>query len=99
MPIDAISSTRTSSSHIYGGGATAHLEIETEHDRDAKAVREKNLELNAKGEVADGVYRGLAGTKNFIQKTADQLSANKFTGTQGMHTCRLYASISSHLEA
>lgn len=67
----------------HAGGATASLETETDVSQDARAIREKNLGLNEAGKVDDGTYRGRAGYKNYITKTAEQLSMNKFTGTQG----------------
>ena len=86
-------STREAASHVYAGGATEHLQIETEVDRDARAIREKNLQYNETGEVADvdGKYRGKAGYLNHLKKTKDQLSANKFTGTQGPIRAQLFA--------
>jgi len=65
--------------------ATRTLEVDTETDRDARAVAEKNLSLNSSGLTNDDtkIYRGQAGYKNYIDKSADQIRAGKFTGTQG----------------
>jgi hypothetical protein len=47
--LHSFQSTRSSEAHSYAGGATAHIEIDTAHDRDAEAIRKKNLEMNEKG--------------------------------------------------
>mmetsp|Transcript_31469 Transcript_31469/g.99796 ORF Transcript_31469/g.99796 Transcript_31469/m.99796 type:complete len:368 (-) Transcript_31469:73-1176(-) len=65
--------------------ATRTIEIDTATDRDARAIAERNLKLNAAGETNDEtkIYKGQAGYRNYIDKTEDQIRASKFTGTQG----------------
>lgn len=66
------------------GGATATAEFDTAPANDARAIRERNIELNESGVTDDAsLYRGQAGYKNYIKKDKQQLAANKFTGTQG----------------
>lgn len=67
----------------YAGDATHTSEIDTETDRDARAILERNIKINEEGSVNDKLYRGQAGYKNFIKKDATQIGANKHTGTQG----------------
>jgi hypothetical protein len=53
--------------------------------RDARAILERNIKLNAEG-VLDGqekIYRGQGGYKNYITKDIASLGSNKYTGTQG----------------
>ena len=77
-------SDRSTTAVENSGGATAIAEFDTAVDNDARAIRERNIELNESGVVDDTkVYRGEAGYKNYIKKTKEQLAANKFTGTQG----------------
>eukprot|EP00741_Cyanophora_paradoxa_P007816 tig00001214_g7562.t1 len=49
-------------------GATAVLEIDTEADRDARAIRERVLKEEEEGKKGDGLYRGMASYGNLIQK-------------------------------
>ena len=66
------------------GGATAVAEFDTATDRDARAIRERNIALNESGVADDATkYRGAAGYKNYIKKDREQLAAGKFSGTQG----------------
>lgn len=62
-------------------GATATLEIETEHDRDAQAIYEKSLEVNKelKGKEDDKIYRGLANYTQFYEKR-DTAQGNAASG-------------------
>jgi RING finger protein 113A len=69
----------------YAGDATHTSEVDTDISKDARAILERNIMLNESGAL-DGeqsIYRGQAGYKNFIQKDAAQIGANKYTGTQG----------------
>ena len=81
----AYSSTREASAVEYGGGATASLEINTDHANDARALLEKSIKLgNEKGEEAhEGVYRGEAARKSYVHRDIAQAGGNKVTGTQG----------------
>ncbi|KAK8789680.1 hypothetical protein JH06_1769 [Blastocystis sp. subtype 4] len=69
------------------GGVTTTMDYEDkEHDKIAQLKAQIRLqkEAEAKGEKLDAnVYRGATGYHQYIMKTEDQLSANKFTGTQG----------------
>lgn len=77
-------SERSTQAVENAGGATAIAEFDTPAEQDARAIRERNIELNESGAVEDtSVYRGAAGYKNYIKKDKEQLAANKFTGTQG----------------
>jgi RING finger protein 113A len=67
---------------IKGGGATAYNETDTAHDRDARAILERNVAMNEEGS-SSGLYRGQAAYTNYITKKKEQISNNKFTGTQG----------------
>mmetsp|Transcript_41606 Transcript_41606/g.68233 ORF Transcript_41606/g.68233 Transcript_41606/m.68233 type:complete len:233 (-) Transcript_41606:2-700(-) len=69
----------------YAGDATYTTEIDTATDRDARAIAERNLKLNAEGATNDEtkIYRGQAGYKNYIEKKESQIGGNKYTGTQG----------------
>ncbi|KAJ0403861.1 hypothetical protein P43SY_004834 [Pythium insidiosum] len=70
----------------YAGDATYESQIDTEKDRDARAILERNLKVNEDG-TADAesgkVYRGQAAYKNYIKKNEAQIGMNKYTGTQG----------------
>ncbi|GLD94572.1 hypothetical protein PINS_up003183 [Pythium insidiosum] len=70
----------------YAGDATYESQIDTEKDRDARAIAERNLKVNEDG-TADAesgkVYRGQAAYKNYIKKNEAQIGMNKYTGTQG----------------
>eukprot|EP00937_MAST-01D_sp_MAST-1D-sp2_P002869 g2869.t1 len=82
--LGAIESARDALPTAYAGGATYETSVDTADDRDARAIAERNLELNKSGAVDDAkVYRGQAGYKNYIEKDAAQIAGNKFTGTQG----------------
>lgn len=77
-------SDRSTTAVQNSGGATAIAEFDTAADRDERAIRERNIELNESGVADDATtYRGAAGYKNYIRKDKEQLAANKFTGTQG----------------
>ncbi|KAL1462569.1 hypothetical protein WDU94_014396 [Cyamophila willieti] len=62
-------------------GATATLEIETEKDKDAQAIYEKSLKINAelKGKEDDKVYRGLANYAQYFEKK-DTAQGNAASG-------------------
>ncbi|KAI5710388.1 hypothetical protein M8J75_008265 [Diaphorina citri] len=62
-------------------GATATLEIETETDKDAQAIYEKSLKINAelKGKEDDKVYRGLANYAQYFEKK-DTAQGNAASG-------------------
>lgn len=66
----------------YAGDATYTSEIDTSTDRDARAILERNIKLNAEGVVdsEQNIYRGQAGYKNFVKKDMENVSANKMTG-------------------
>ncbi|RLN67090.1 hypothetical protein BBJ28_00009930 [Nothophytophthora sp. Chile5] len=70
----------------YAGDATYETQIDTQKDRDARAVMERSIKANADGsaELESGkVYRGQAAYKNYITKKESQIGMNKYTGTQG----------------
>ena len=58
---------------------------DTSHDRDTRAILEKNLKLNQEGATSfdTGAYAGEAGRKNWIERKESQIAGNKFTGTLG----------------
>lgn len=74
-------SSRTTAPIEHRGGAFAHIEVDTEADRDQRAILERNLELQ--GTEGDGTYRGAAGYKSYVKKDEAQIGANKYTGTKG----------------
>ncbi|RHY40200.1 hypothetical protein DYB30_011604 [Aphanomyces astaci] len=52
--------------------------------RDARAILEKNIKLNADGNDLSGkIYQGQAGYKNYATKKEASIGMNKYTGTQG----------------
>ncbi|KAK8792405.1 hypothetical protein WA588_004903, partial [Blastocystis sp. NMH] len=69
------------------GGVTTTMDYEDkEHDKIAQLKEQIRLqkEAEARGEKLDAnVYRGATGYHQYIMKTEAQLSANKYTGTQG----------------
>ena len=69
----------------YAGDATATLEIDTEVEKDARSILERNIMLNETGVLDEepNVYRGQAAYKNYVKKDMAQVGSNKFTGTQG----------------
>ncbi|CAH0473999.1 unnamed protein product [Peronospora belbahrii] len=70
----------------YAGDATYEAQIDTEKDRDARAVLERSIKVNQDGSAdADSgkVYRGQAAYKSYITKKESQIGMNKYTGTQG----------------
>lgn len=69
----------------YAGDATHTSEIDTDITRDARAILERNIQLNETGilDREPNIYRGQTAYKNFVKKDAAQIGANKFTGTQG----------------
>ena len=62
-------------------GATSVLEIETEFDRDAQAVYEKQLKVNKekKGEEDDKLYKGQSGYAKYYEKR-DTAQGNAASG-------------------
>nr|CCA23479.1 conserved hypothetical protein [Albugo laibachii Nc14]CCA26695.1 conserved hypothetical protein [Albugo laibachii Nc14] len=81
-----IDSERQVVPHVYAGDATYETQIDTEKDRDARAVLEKNILLNKSGSIDDTsgkLYKGQAAYKNYIAKSESQIGMNKYTGTQG----------------
>ncbi|KAF0712241.1 Aste57867_4890 [Aphanomyces stellatus] len=77
-------STRQSVRQSYAGDATYELQIDTEKDKDARAILEKNVKMNAEGNDLSGkIYQGQAGYKNYVTKKESQIGMNKYTGTQG----------------
>ena len=70
----------------YAGDATYESQIDTAKDRDARAILQKNIEINKQLDQSDGnkkIYIGQAGYKNYIAKKESQVGGNKYTGTQG----------------
>ncbi|PRP87505.1 RING finger protein [Planoprotostelium fungivorum] len=62
--------------------ATAHIEIETEHDRDATAIRERAKDFQGKilnGEEAEKLYHGAANYKQYLEQK-DKSGMAKGTG-------------------
>jgi RING finger protein 113A len=87
-------STREAVPVKMGGDATSHNEAETATDRDARAILERAIALQADGAgEVDGVkvYRGQAGYKQHIAKSESQVGGNKHTGTQGPIRAPQYA--------
>ena len=84
-----IKSTRSAAPMKYAGDATYTLEIDTAHDRDARALLEKHIDL-VQGEDGAGdetkVYRGKAGYSTFVKKSKDKVGLNKVTGWVA-HAC------------
>ncbi|RHY18980.1 hypothetical protein DYB36_003995 [Aphanomyces astaci] len=77
-------STRQSVRQAYAGDATYESQIDTEQDKDARAILEKNIKLNADGNDLSGkIYQGQAGYKNYATKKEASIGMNKYTGTQG----------------
>lgn len=78
-------SSRVLMPQTYAGGATHTSEIDTETDRDARAILERAITLNNNGTLDSepNVYRGQAAYKTFVHKDMAQVGANKVTGTQG----------------
>ncbi|ETV92585.1 hypothetical protein, variant 1 [Aphanomyces invadans] len=77
-------STRQAVRQSYAGDATYESQIDTEQDRDARAILEKNIKLNADGnELSGKIYQGQAGYKNYATKKEASIGMNKYTGTQG----------------
>jgi RING finger protein 113A len=78
-------STREVKPVDYAGGATHTTDIDTQTDRDARAVLERNIKLQESGEVDTdpNVYRGLNAYKQYVKKDMAQVGNNKMTGTQG----------------
>lgn len=80
-------SERLTAPKEYAGHATYETQIDTATDRDARAIMEKNIELNsaaASSSTEDvAVYKGQAGYTNYIKKDQSQIGKNKVTGTQG----------------
>uniref|UniRef100_A0AAV1UTQ7 Pre-mRNA-splicing factor CWC24 n=1 Tax=Peronospora matthiolae TaxID=2874970 RepID=A0AAV1UTQ7_9STRA len=70
----------------YAGDATYETQIDTEKDRDARAVMERSIKANTDGSAdtdSGKVYRGQAAYKSYITKKESQIGMNKYTGTQG----------------
>ncbi|CAI5742224.1 unnamed protein product [Hyaloperonospora brassicae] len=70
----------------YAGDATYETQIDTEKDRDARAVMERSIKANTDGSAdtdSGNVYRGQAAYKSYITKKESQIGMNKYTGTQG----------------
>ncbi|KAM3571099.1 hypothetical protein VYU27_006842 [Nannochloropsis oceanica] len=71
------------------GGATYTSEIDTEHDRDNRALLEMAIKVQreeeeeAVGLGGEKIYRGQAGYRNYVPKNEAQIGGNKYTGTQG----------------
>lgn len=67
----------------YAGDATYETQIDTEKDRDARAIMERNIQRNEDGSAeqeSGRVYKGQAGYKNYITKKESQVGMNKYTG-------------------
>ncbi len=67
----------------YAGDATYETQIDTEKDRDARAILERNIKANATGkaeEESGKVYKGQAAYKNYITKDEAVIGMNKYTG-------------------
>ncbi|KAF1326313.1 Ring finger protein, partial [Globisporangium splendens] len=70
----------------YAGDATYETQIDTEKDRDARSIMERNIKRNEDGSAdqeSGKIYKGQAGYKNYISKNESQIGMNKYTGTQG----------------
>ncbi|DAZ97479.1 TPA: hypothetical protein N0F65_009962 [Lagenidium giganteum] len=78
-----IASEREIVPHKYAGDATYESQIDTEKDRDTRAILERNIQINQDGtadEQSGKVYRGQAAYKNYIAKKESQVGMNKYTG-------------------
>lgn len=69
----------------HRGGAFAMSEIDAETDRDARAILERKLQLEAKGQTNDEtkLYQGAAAYKSYVKLKESQIGGNKYTGTKG----------------
>jgi RING finger protein 113A len=81
-------SDKAAAPHAYGGGAFATNEIDTQHDRDARAILEKRLAMQndsvAALEAGQKLYRGDAGHSNYVTKDlAETIARSKVHGTLG----------------
>ncbi|CAN0346770.1 unnamed protein product, partial [Phaeothamnion confervicola] len=82
---NTVKSSRDGLNAAATSDATRYTEIDTSADRDARAILERNVKMNAEGLTNDEtkVYRGMAGYKNYVTKQESQVGGNKHTGTQG----------------
>src|SRR5256885_1554555 len=80
-------------------GATATIETETEHDRDATSIRErKQNEVVLNGEEAVNAYKGLSGYTEYITKK-EQTGIAKGSGIRsGPVRASLYARAISRMD-
>uniref|UniRef100_M4BAI3 RING-type domain-containing protein n=1 Tax=Hyaloperonospora arabidopsidis (strain Emoy2) TaxID=559515 RepID=M4BAI3_HYAAE len=72
----------------YAGDATYETQIDTEKDRDARAVMERSIKANTDGSAdtdSGKVYRGQAAYKSYITKKESQIGMNKYTGCKFLH--------------
>jgi hypothetical protein len=71
VPSDTYDSSRTAASLVPRDmGATSELNVDTEQDRDARAIEERALELQRElaDQDEDNIYRGMSGYTNYIPK-------------------------------
>lgn len=86
----AVASDKSGKAFEYGGGAFTTLDVDTQHDRDARAVMERSVALQAataEGTFEAGgpkLYRGTAAYSDYIPKDAAAMASNaKVSGTMG----------------
>lgn len=87
-----VTSTRTTTPHVYSGGTFATSEINTAHDRDSFSLLEKKL-INQKDAITSASnlfvtgqteYKGMNAYSNFVTKNiTETTSRSKISGTMG----------------
>ena len=66
--------------------ATREIEIDTEKDKDARAMIDRNMKISKdklQGKIADDVYMGKSASIIYAEKSEKDLSRYKLTGTLG----------------
>lgn len=66
--------------------ATRSIEIDTERDKDAMAIRERNVQISKdmlEGKISENVYRGKNANIMYLNKSDKDLSKHKVTGSLG----------------
>lgn len=69
----------------HRGGAFAMNEVDVERHKDARAILERKLQLEATGQTNDEtkLYQGAAAYKSYVKLKESQIGGNKYTGTKG----------------
>lgn len=84
--VQEISSFRPDQTQKPQNNATAHLEIDTERDKDAFAHARANIEISRglkEGTLNPNVYRGEHGYQSYFEQSEETLRAKRFAGTLG----------------